>query len=79
MMLAQLGPSQVRCSFTDRSTLTILLVSSARSSVRPDPLHIALLSRYRHTREEKGYGKDEVDLRLVDHCGSSSTVGNDIR
>jgi hypothetical protein len=78
MMPAQPGPSQVVFSFTDRSTLTILPVSSARSSVRPDPLHVAL-SRYRHTREEKGYGKDELDLRIVDHCGSSSSVGNNMR
>lgn len=41
MMLAQSGPSQVCFLFTDRSTLTILLVSSARGSVRPDPLLLA--------------------------------------
>lgn len=40
-MPAQFGPLRVRFSFTDRSSLTILFVSSARSSVRPDPLHLA--------------------------------------
>ena len=38
-----------------------------------------LISRYRNTREEKGYGKDELDLRLVDLCVSSSSAGNDMR
>jgi hypothetical protein len=36
------------------------------------------LTRYRPLREEKGYGRDELDLKLVDLCGSSSSVGNDI-
>jgi len=31
------------------------------------------------TSEEKGYGKDELDLKLVGLCVSSSSVGDVIR
>ena len=69
MMPAQLGPSQVCFSLTDRSLLTILLVSSARSSVRPDPLHVAPVESL------SPLGKKRVMAKMSWILGSWTIVG----
>lgn len=75
MIPAPSGLLLVRKALPVRSTANLLLLFSPLSSVR----FISSVSHQLiHTifREEKGYGKDELDLKFVDLCGSSFGLSN---
>jgi hypothetical protein len=76
MILALPGLSLVRSALTNRSSADLLRLCSPLSFVRSISSISHQLTYRRPPREEKGYGKDELDLKIVDLCGSSSGLSS---